>query len=440
MRKAFSLFRYVATIMLLAAAAWPQQISKADRDDAQEMLKVVANEIRKHYYDPKFHGLDWDAKVAEARQKIDKAPSLAMALSYIAGALGNLDDSHTFFLPPQRSYRYSYGVQYQMIGNHCIVTQVRPHSDAEVKGVKPGDEILTLNGYQPTRDTLETIQYIFAALRPQPSLRLKLQDPAGAQREVEVVTKVRQKKRITDLTMANGASDIFEIIRGEETQDHLMRARYADLGDPLLVIQVPEFSFSPVQVAEMIGKARNHKSLIVDLRGNPGGSVETLKHLVSDTFDKDVKITDRVGRKDNKPEIATSSHNTFTGKVIVLVDSRSASAAEIFARLVQIEKRGIVVGDLTSGSVMEAQHYSEKMGADVVSYYGVSVTDADLIMTDGKSLEHVGVTPDQVLLPSAQAVAGGQDPVLAAAAEQLGVKITPEAAGKLFPYEWPPDE
>jgi hypothetical protein len=81
MRKAFSLFRYVATIMLLAAAAWPQQISKADRDDAQEMLKVVANEIRKHYYDPKFHGLDWDAKVAEARQKIDKAPSLAMALS-----------------------------------------------------------------------------------------------------------------------------------------------------------------------------------------------------------------------------------------------------------------------------------------------------------------------------------------------------------------------
>ena len=72
-------------------------------------------------------------------------------------------------------------------------------------------------------------------------------------------------------------------------------------------------------------------------------------------FEKEIKIANRVGRKDTKPEIAKPMHNPFLGKLVVLVDARSASAAELFARIIQLEKRGVVMGDKTEGAVMEAE-------------------------------------------------------------------------------------
>lgn len=103
--------------------------------------------------------------------------------------------------------------------------------------------------------------------------------------------------------------------------------------------------------------------------------METLDYLLGAMFDKDVQIADLVGRKQNKPQIAKASHHPFAGKLLVLVDGRSASAAEVSARVMQIAKRGLVLGDRSSGSVMESKHYSERMGADTVVFFGGSVTD-----------------------------------------------------------------
>ena len=429
-----SSIRILGVVLLLATMGWAQQqMSKFDRDRAEEMLQMVASDVRTNYYDPKFHGLDWDDTVAESKQKIERETSMNMSLSHIAAALDKLNDSHTFFMSPQHAYHHDYGWQYQMIGDRCFITQVRPNSDAESKGVKPGDEILGLNGFAPRRDILWKMQYVFSILRPQPALRLDLQDPAGQQRKVEVAAKIREMKRVTDLTHG---SDIWDLVREGESQEHMMRARTAEYGDQLLVLKVPEFAFTPSEVETMINKARKHQALIADLRGNPGGSVETLKYLVGGMFENEVKIADRTGRKERKPEVSKPLHNPFTGKLVVLVDSRSASAAELFARIVQLEKRGTVIGDRTSGSVMEAKHYSEKVGLDTVIFFGVSVTESDLIMTDGQSLEHKGVTPDEIMLPTAKDLAAGRDPVMAHAAELLGLKLSPEDAGKLFPYEW----
>jgi carboxyl-terminal processing protease len=124
-------------------------------------------------------------------------------------------------------------------------------------------------------------------------------------------------------------------------------------------------------------------------------------------------------------------------KLFVLVDSQSASAAEIFAKTIQLQKRGIILGDVSSGSVMESRRFQYTSGLDVVTFYGASITDADVIMPDGKSLERVGVTPDVLVLPTAADLAARRDPVIAKAAELAGATITPEKAGTLYPDVWP---
>jgi carboxyl-terminal processing protease len=162
--------------------------------------------------------------------------------------------------------------------------------------------------------------------------------------------------------------------------------------------------------------------------------------MLGNVFDHDVKIADRVGRKEMKPEFAkTRGKDSFNGKLIVLVDSVSASAAELFPRVIQLEHRGTVIGDRSAGAVMESRRYSESQGADTKIFYGFSITEADLIMKDGKSLEHTGVTPDEIVIPTSKDLAAGSDPVLAHAAELAGLKIDPVAAGKMFPFEWLPN-
>ena len=57
-------------------------------------------------------------------------------------------------------------------------------------------------------------------------------------------------------------------------------------------------------------------------------------------------------------------------------------------------------------------------------------------MSDGQSLEHVGVVPDELLLPTAEDLASKRDPVLARALNLAGAKVDDAKAGMLFPVEW----
>ena len=150
------------------------------------MLSNLVTDIRKDYYDPKFHGVDLDAKLNEAKQRIAQAPTYDAATADIAAVFESLNDSHAFFVPPGHSIKQEYGWRYQMIGNRCLVTRVKPRSDAEAKGVKPGDQVLTLEGFEPTRDSIVRLQYALDDLMPMRSLTVDLLDPMRKMREVQL--------------------------------------------------------------------------------------------------------------------------------------------------------------------------------------------------------------------------------------------------------------
>src|SRR5437867_30632 len=180
------LFSLVAAIVLISISASGQepngklpQAKSFDKERGRSMLDVIKSDLRKYYYDPAYHGLDIEARFKTADEKIKTATSLGQIFGIIAQAVMDLDDSHTFFLPPGRSYTTEYGWQMQMIGDKCFVTAVKPGSDAEAKGLKEGDEIWTINDFGPTRENFWKMEYYFNALRPQPGMKLVLKRPDG---------------------------------------------------------------------------------------------------------------------------------------------------------------------------------------------------------------------------------------------------------------------
>jgi len=429
-------------IMLSSHAQQQPPPSKFDIERFRSVLGTIKEDIRKNYYDPNYHGMDLDTAFKTADEKMKQATSLGQLLGVIGQLLVDLDDSHTYFVPPRRSYRTDYGWRMKMIGDKSYVVAVEPGSDAEAKGLKEGDEIVTIDGrFRPVRQNLWKIQYLYNALRPQPVMRLAVIKPDGQQQQIDAIARVQQGKRVKDLTFDNGGSDFWDLEREEENLNHLYRQRGIEMGDELFIWKMPQFDLPRPRVDEWVDKFRKRKALILDLRGNGGGAEETLLRLIGNLFDKDLKVGDLKRRKEEKALTAkTRGDNIFAGKLIVLIDSESGSAAELLARVVQLEKRGTVIGDRSAGAVMRAREFSHNVGVDVKIFYGLSVTDADVIMTDGKSLEHVGVTPDEIRLPTAADLAAKRDPVLAYAASLVGATISPEKAGELFPLEWYKDK
>jgi C-terminal processing protease CtpA/Prc len=423
--------------LLRVPAAAQAQFDNIQRDRARQMLRDMHDALEHHYYDPKFHGIDMEARFKAADVRLQSVNNLGEALTTIAETLDALKDSHTFFLPPSRNTHREYGYIQQMIGDRCFITAVRPNRDASEK-LAPGDEVLDWQGLTPKRENFPTMNYIFNMLLSLPVMNLTVRGPDGTTRKVEDTPKVTREKQVLNL---NDENDFWKLVRDEENGDRENRQQMVNSGDALLIWKMPEFLMTDDAVDHMLKEARKYQTLVMDLRGNPGGLIKTLERVVGDVIDHDVTIARRVGRKsDLKPQIAKSrGAEAFSGKLIVLIDSRSASAAELFAHVIQLEHRGMVLGDHSAGLVMESLRYEFHQGMDTQIFYGASITDADLIMGDGKSLEHTGVVPDEVILPSAADLAAGRDPVLARAAKLAGKELDPVKAGQLFPIEWRKD-
>jgi len=158
-------------------------------------------------------------------------------------------------------------------------------------------------------------------------------------------------------------------------------------------------------------------------------------------------MLDLIKRKKTETLIAKSRREkTFKGDLVVLVDSNSASASEIFARIVQLEKRGKVIGDLSAGFVMTSVpiilfRANQRFGyKSKVSPLFINLSIGDVVMSDGGRLEKKGVIPDVAIIPTGSALKNGLDPVMALASNIFGFKLSPGDAGKMrFIKETPND-
>lgn len=426
--------QFSTLLLLLAVLSVPalgQKPSSYDRQRAEMMLDIVKQTVKDNYYDKSFRGLDLDATFKAASEKLKQAQSNGQMMGIIAAAVLELNDSHTAFAPPDRKTITDYGFEMKVIGDEAYVSKVKEKSDAAAKGLKVGDAVYLIDGYQPARVNLWKLVYLYYVLRPQPGMRLTVGSPGGEPREIDVIAKVTDRKQI-DLT---SYVDYMDLVRESENDDRDRKKshRTQELGD-VIVWKMPAFNLEENEVDSIMSKVGKFQNLILDLRGNYGGFELTLLRLIGNAFDRDVKIGEIVRRKETKPFVAkTRGANSFGGKIIVLVDSESASSSEIFARVMQLEKRGLVIGDKTSGSVMRSRFHQKELGLSSLTLFGVSVTDADVRMSDGSTLEKVGVTPDTLQLPTGLDLASKKDPVLSAALAIFGVEMSPEKAGALFP-------
>ena len=426
-----------AMFLLTFQSVNAQDLDRIGRGQMKDMLNTIKSQIKKNYYDENFHGIDIEARFDKAEKRLDEVKSIAQAYAVIAQVLIDFDDSHLFFSPPETNLRVEYGLRMSMVGDKTFITGVKPKSDAEEKGVKVGDQILMFENFQPNRNDLWKMRYFYYRLSPRSSLHLKVLHPNSSEPEdITFNAKIIRSKSTINLW---DTQDINDLIRESDDAQTRPKHFFQQVGNTT-VWKMETFSFDPNQVNQIMqNTVKKGNNLILDLRGNGGGYVKTLEELAGYFVEKDTKIADRKGRdakkKENEPSIAKSKgSDVFPGKLIVLIDNDSGSASEIFARFIQLEKRGIVLGDTSAGAVMQSIQYEGKYGAGInkLVFFYTSITNADVIMSDGKSLEHAGVTPNEKILVAGEDLASRRDPVLARALELLGNSVSAEQAGKFF--------
>jgi Periplasmic protease len=125
-----------------------------------------------------------------SHEKLKAANSLGQAYGIIAQSVLDLNDSHTLFFPPERAATIEYGWQMQIFGDKAFISAVKPGSDAEAQGIKPGDMVISIDGFKPSRENAWRMKYGYYTIRPQAAVRLLLQNPKGEERQLDVKATV----------------------------------------------------------------------------------------------------------------------------------------------------------------------------------------------------------------------------------------------------------
>ncbi len=416
---------FALVVLPLAPVTASGQMSSQDRERAVAMLEQVRKDIEEEYYDPAFNGVDLAAEYETARRTIGEVSHITEAFGAIAQFVGSLKDSHTLFVPPGRTRQVDYGFSMGFVGDTCFVTEVKEDSYAEGAGLESGDALISIGPFTLDRASFPLLEYVLYLLSPQSQLDLFVRRPDGEIGPLTVVADVKQLPVNLDLSNPH----IVRFLReSAEEEVHV----YVETRDSVLLWKMPSFNVDTGLVDDMLKRARKGRALVIDLRDNPGGRVKALHRLIAGLFESDIPVSHMRTREGDEEVVIKPRKNPFLGDLVLLVNSESASASEILARTIQIGQRGVVIGDRTAGAVMTARGHVHEVGFGRVWKYAVLVSTSDYIMADGKSLENIGVVPDEIILPSGLDLREERDPVMSRALELVGITVDAKIAARVF--------
>lgn len=433
-RIAFSRLRSVARFaaigaILFGAAFFPihsgltraaeKELSPKDR---AAVLEDVWKNVRDRYYDPEFHGVNWDEVGNRYRSLVANVKNDPEFYALVSRMTGELHDSHTRFYSANQwdNHEKDLGV---LIGfftaereGTVVVTEVLPDSEAAHAGIEPGMIVLTVNG-KPIADLI-------------------------AQAEKTVLpssTESLTRRRVLSSPYSGGIGAAFQIglqradgTKFEASVTKQILAMPPDVNSILLPsgnAYIRFDGFKPPVVQEFydaIEKYRNAPGVIIDLRYNGGGRTNVLSAIAGYFFDTKTVIAESLSRKAlgseeesgeskaHKPMTAgTPGGQIYSGPVVILTTETTASSSEIFSAAFQDTGRAKIVGSQTCGCVIGIANKQKMKGGGVLE-----VSEVLYFTPKGRKLEGDGVTPDTKIVPTIADLQQKRDAALTQA-EQL---------------------
>jgi carboxyl-terminal processing protease len=306
----------------------------------------------------------------------------ALSEAAISGMVKSLSDTGTYYVDPQ-----TYGVSImpsgtfegiganvtQQDGKIVILSPIKG-SPAEAAGIRAGDVIVEVKGESTDGWNIE--QAVSKIRGPKGTdVRLKIQHSDG---QTEELTVTRDEIRVESVSR-QPPGGILQDSSGAEVKD-------------LAYIQIREFTSLTVSQLkpelEEVAKG-GYKGLILDLRDNPGGLLDTTVD-VADMFLDNGTILVEVDRDQSEKVYSAQSGGEATQiPLVVLVNGYSASGSEVLAAALHDNGRATLIGEKTfgKGTVNRSEKLSDDRGA-------LFVTIARWLTPKRIGIDKVGITPD----------------------------------------------
>lgn len=368
----------------------------------QRVFDQVWGEVRSQYYDPRLHGVDWNAARSAYRPRALAAVNDRDLYGVLDEMLGLLDDDHAGASPPAvarrqdrlRERRAAVGITLRPDPVHpgdYTVETVRRGSPAEAAGVAEGWRLHTGDGlWSPEEDVVEGR-----------TIRMAFLDEQGQARPLDLTPVVMEPQP----------------------------AFVADRSRPgVVVLRVDGFEagLGRWMGRELAGLSPD-TDVVIDLRGNPGGRLMEADAVLSCFLPRDRVWATRTPRSGRQIVMRTGGgcgelDGPVSNPVAVLVDSDSRSAAELTPAALQEAGRAVVIGERTAGAVLVSQETRLPDGGRL------TLSRADFVTSGGVRLEKRGVTPDHEAVVTREDRRAGRDPAIQAAIEALAGEGRDETA------------